>query len=194
MSSHLDDQKLVVWFAQNIDYKHPKLKPIPIGVDSYYTNAKKDALVSHMRNISPFGGRLNKVYLNFTIQNNVKERKPALESFRGKPFAHITGFKTLTQYLTEMKQYKYVISPPGNGFDCHRTWEALLMGCVPIVKHSLSDPLFEDLPVILVDQWSEVTMNFLEQKSKEMERKTYNLEKIYAQYWINEVKSFQKKG
>jgi hypothetical protein len=28
--------------------------------------------------------------------------------------------------------YSFVISPPGHGLDCHRTWEALALGCIPI--------------------------------------------------------------
>ena len=30
-------------------------------------------------------------------------------------------------------KYQYVLSPPGHGLDCHRTWEAMLLGAIPIV-------------------------------------------------------------
>jgi len=46
-------------------------------------------------------------------------------------------------------------SPPGNGWDCHRTWEALALGCVPLIlRHSLGgifDDVFKGLPVAFVD-------------------------------------------
>ena len=32
--------------------------------------------------------------------------------------------------------YAFVISPPGHGLDCHRTWEALALGCIPITLAS----------------------------------------------------------
>ena len=30
--------------------------------------------------------------------------------------------------------FAFVASPSGNGLDCHRTWEALLLRSIPIVK------------------------------------------------------------
>ena len=47
------------------------------------------------------------------------------------------------------KKYKFILSPPGAGFDCHRTWEALYLGAIPIVKTSSLDPLYKDLPVVI---------------------------------------------
>lgn len=55
--------------------------------------------------------------------------------------------------------YAFEVSPRGNGLDCFRTWEALLLGTIPIVRRSTLDPLFddEDLPVARVDSWEEIT-------------------------------------
>lgn len=41
-----------------------------------------------------------------------------------------------------MTQMQFCASPHGNGLDCHRTWEALCLGCVPIVKSSPLDDLY----------------------------------------------------
>ena len=38
----------------------------------------------------------------------------------------------------------------GNGLDTHRTWEALLMGAMPVTVHTTLDRLFEGLPVIVI--------------------------------------------
>jgi hypothetical protein len=195
LTPYLDDPKLVVWFAQNIDYVHPKLKPIPIGIANpqwghgnvaMFRNATKD--------IPALSQRYNKAYLNFIVHSNTKERAAVLDYFKNKPFAHVASFKEPKEYLNEVKNYRFVVSPAGNGLDCHRTWEALLMGCIPIVKHSFLDPLFEGLPVVVVDQWSEVTQSFLDKKFSEIQNTTYNIEKIYAEYWINLIKSYQVYG
>lgn len=37
------------------------------------------------------------------------------------------------EYLETIASYSFVSSPPGNGYDCFRTWEALVVGTVPIV-------------------------------------------------------------
>jgi hypothetical protein len=56
-----------------------------------------------------------------------------------------------------MAAHAFVASPHGNGLDCHRTWEALALGCIPIVKRSPIDKVFQGLPVWIVGSWKEVT-------------------------------------
>jgi len=90
-----------------------------------------------------------------------------------------------------MKQCKFVISPPGNALDCHRTWEALYMGCIPLLEHSSLDRLFDDLPVILVTDWHEVNEVFLAQKYAELQRKTFNVQKLYIDYWFTLIRNMQ---
>ena len=48
-------------------------------------------------------------------------------------------------------------SPPGHGLDCHRTWEALSMGCIVLVQASPMDDLFTNLqlPVVPLANLSE---------------------------------------
>lgn len=53
--------------------------------------------------------------------------------------------------------HAFVISPHGRGLDCFRTWEALLCGCIVIVKRSPIDPLYAGLPVVILDDWREIT-------------------------------------
>ncbi len=189
--SYLSDKKLIAWFAQNIDLTHPKLHPLPIGVaNSYNNHGKIELFTNATKNIPSIENRSSKIYLNFTVTNNPSERQPVMDYFKGKPFAYFAKPKPPAQYLEEMKQYRYVINPPGNGLDCHRTWEALLLGCIPIMKHSILDPMLSDLPIIFVNEWSEVTPEFLEQKYQEMKHLTYNLNKAYADYWINLIRSY----
>jgi hypothetical protein len=55
-----------------------------------------------------------------------------------------------------MRKTLFVPSPAGNGLDCHRTWEALYLGCVPVVlaKDFCGDPSW---PVLVVQNWNELT-------------------------------------
>ena len=41
--------------------------------------------------------------------------------------------KDHASYLSELATYKWVVSPKGNGVDCHRLWECLYAKCVPLV-------------------------------------------------------------
>ncbi len=59
-------------------------------------------------------------------------------------------------------RHAFVVSPFGRGLDCYRTWEALAMGAIPIVRRSPITPVFDGLPVIIIDDWREVTIQKLE--------------------------------
>jgi hypothetical protein len=88
----------------------------------------------------------------------------------------------------KMVEYKYVISPFGNGLDCHRTWEALLLGCIPIVKKSELDTMYEGLPVLIVNEWSDVTQELLNTFVP-----TYkNIHKLHMPYWIYKFNKYKK--
>ena len=87
---------------------------------------------------------------------------------------------------------KFVLSPRGHGGEPpYRTWEALLLGAVPIVAWDpRHEPLYARLPVVRVrdEEWASVTPAFLRARWAEIERDTergaYDLRKLYAPYWM----------
>ena len=87
----------------------------------------------------------------------------------------------------EKARYAFVVSPHGNGLDCHRTWESLVLGNIVIVKRSSLDPLYEGLPVVIVDDWSEITAESLARWHTEhapaFERPEVQ-ERLTNRYWI----------
>jgi hypothetical protein len=89
-------------------------------------------------------------------------------------------------YYEQLKSHRFVASPPGHGLDTHGTWEALLVGCIPIVPHSPLDPMFEQLPVWLIHSWEEVTDEAVALKAKEMVGRVdeYDWDKVYVSGWI----------
>jgi hypothetical protein len=69
----------------------------------------------------------------------------------------------------EYTEYKFGLSPRGGGLDCHRTWEMLFFGMVPIVKTSPLDSLFTGLPVLIVKEWTDICQEgFLDKIYDEM--------------------------
>ena len=82
-----------------------------------------------------------------------------------------------------------MVSPPGSGWDCYRTWEALWLGTIPIVLRTGTpfDSLFDDLPVLLVDAWTDVTRELLDTFWDATVGGTFNLEKLTARYWAKEI-------
>jgi hypothetical protein len=72
-------------------------------------------------------------------------------------------------YFETLPNYKFVISPEGNGIDCHRHYEALMSGCIPIIEENeLIKEKYKDCPILYTKDYSEITETYLEEKYKEM--------------------------
>jgi hypothetical protein len=82
-------------------------------------------------------------------------------------------------YFKELPNYKFVISPEGNGIDCHRHYEALMAGCIPIVEDNLNiREKYKDLPILFTTDYSEITETYLLGKYNEMINTKYNFSKL----------------
>jgi hypothetical protein len=78
-------------------------------------------------------------------------------------------------YFEILPSYKFIISPEGNGIDCHRHYEALLAGCIPIIEENeLIKEKYKDCPILYTKDYSEITKDYLEEKYKIMIDKEYD--------------------
>jgi hypothetical protein len=85
-----------------------------------------------------------------------------------------------SEYFKSLPSYKFVISPEGNGFDCHRHYEALIAGCIPIVEYHLGIAgKYGDCPILYTRDYSEITPEYLETKYAEMIDKEYDFSKLF---------------
>jgi hypothetical protein len=89
------------------------------------------------------------------------DRIDAIREIPDELISQQTIFIPRTQTWRNMAEFAFVLSPFGNGMDCHRTWEALLCGCIPIVRSSVFNELFEGLPVLIVEKWSDISLQLL---------------------------------
>jgi hypothetical protein len=90
-------------------------------------------------------------------------------------------------------QNVFVASPRGNGLDTIRTWEALMLGCIVIVQRIPGSPVIEelyaDLPVVIIDRWSDLSRDFLDRILSEYSRRTFRYEKLTMHYWIDRIEA-----
>jgi hypothetical protein len=78
-------------------------------------------------------------------------------------------------YFETLPSYKFVISPEGNGIDCHRHYEALLAGCIPIIEdNEMIKEKYKGCPILYTKDYSEITKEYLEEKYEEMIDKEYD--------------------
>ena len=71
---------------------------------------------------------------------------------------------------------------------CRIPYKRIDERCYPIVKSSHLNPLYKDLPVVIVKDWKEVTESFLEKKHKEFKSQTWSRDKLYAPFWFQKIK------
>jgi hypothetical protein len=191
--SFLDDPKLIAWFTQNlVGDAHPKLHPIPIGIaNRYWGHGNAEMVQKAIDQKSDKKEHL--LYFNLTIQNYYPERWEVFQRLGRAPFCFRTHKKRFDQYLVDVSESQFVASPRGNGLDTHRLWEALYMGSYPIVKSSSLDPLYEGLPVLVVQDWAEVTESYLKEKYEEMRGRSYDFSKLSMEYWEKLIDSYRSK-
>jgi uncharacterized membrane protein YheB (UPF0754 family) len=203
----VNNEYLIRWFIQNTRNKTDKITQLPIGLD-YHTVSnnpshvfKKDSeghlpenqeeiLMSIREQVLPFYKRINKIYVNFSIvTDRFGQRKEALEKISTDLMVINKDFIKRTDTWNNMKEYSFVLSPFGNGMDCHRTWEALCLGCIPILKAPSFKNMFEDLPVLIVNDWSEITQELLNDTLNTFEKQklNFNYDKLTLNYWVSKI-------
>ena len=203
----VENNKIIKWFVQNCVYKHNKIINLPIGLD-YHTLHSQDffwgpkatpieqekLLINIINKSKPFYERETLIYSNCHFLTNTKFGNDRLDAINVIPpnlmkieNNRILRFETWNNQIN----YAFVLSPHGNGLDCHRTWEAIVLGCIPIVKKSSIDILYEDLPVLIVSNWSEINKELLTNTINNFKSKNFNLEKLKLSYWLKKMNNFK---
>lgn len=190
----LNQPTLKAWFSNNINIHHPKLHAIPLGLPndvdySIQGNTRAIYEVAQLPKVIR-----NLAYMNFKIQTFPVERRRVHDIFVGKPW--VTNGKLNCdegghkKYLNDIRSHKFCICPRGNGFDSHRLMEAMYLGTIPVVKKCIAMEQFYDFPCVFVDDWEEVTEEFLHQRYEEIINREYNTDKLYVSHWLKAIVSY----
>jgi hypothetical protein len=205
----INNNLILHWFSQNCTIlNHKKISPIPIGLD-YHTlfenenhswgekssPLEQENVIMQLNEKSlPFKNRIKMCYANFHFQLNTKygyDRKNAInEISKDIIYYEYSPIPRKESWIRQSKM-AFVISPHGNGLDCHRTWEALVLGCIPIVKTSPLDILFEDLPVLIVEEWRVVNEELLNETILLFSNKEFNYNKLTLKYWMSQINTIK---
>jgi hypothetical protein len=164
------------WFGVQVASTDPRITAMPIGV--------KGEMVAHMARATnrPVEDRDVRLYVNF--QRRTQEREALWQQFSWATQEYEPNEPVA--YLNALGRAQFVLSPPGRSWDCYRTYEAVAMGAIPIVKRQrpMSD-VCEGLPVLLVDNWSEVTPERLAHEwAKD---RTTDVSRLTLSYWRTQI-------
>ncbi len=189
------------WYAQNLAFRHAKLFALPIGLD-YHTAwerpgtwavspvsplAQERQLLDILARSPPFHERYLAVYCNFQHVLERGDRRECLESMDRSVCFLEPGHVPRASSWARQAEFLFVASPSGAGMDCHRTWEALLLGCIPIVRRSPLSELLQGLPALIVDDWSEVRRGRLESCFRELANRRFDFSPLFRDTWMRRV-------
>jgi hypothetical protein len=189
------------WFAHNINYKHNDLISLPIGLENpggnsnLYKGGRPD--YNYLCNTINPQQKQEKItttlYGNYSVCTNRITRGEITRIVREKCPYFFTDASGDTgpfiDYCESMRKFLFIISPPGHGMDCFRTWEALYFDSIPIVqKHLMFDSY--TLPIIQIENWNHISMEWIQEQYKKL---TFSYKMLNISYWFNLIKESKEK-
>ena len=185
-------------FCHSVIKKHPRLHMIPIGRDfkgasvlrNFHPRKKERDILCYYNCSLPndklhWYGRIRE-----HIFNGVSGREFILcekvDTYLGRNGFNIFSETSFLQYYDKLLRSKFIIAPRGCALDTYRLWDAIYLGCIPIVVKYEGYQQFEDLPILFLDKWEDylkLDKQFLENKWVEMMETEWNYDKIKFSYW-----------
>jgi hypothetical protein len=177
------------WYAQNVEYDHPNLIPIPIGLANDY--CKITLKINHLSSQKKHIKNKKLLYINHRISTCPSARGWIYNYFKTNDWCTIDNSNlSLEEYKLQLDNHKFILCPRGNGIDTHRLWESLYHGIIPIVEHHIHyEKCLIDLPVIIINSFKDITKEFLEFKYIEIQNKQFNMNKLNVNWWIEKIKN-----
>jgi hypothetical protein len=130
-----DNNQIDCWYAQNVMVDHPKIKILPIGIANSMWSHGDTSIIESVRRKNNV--KSSDFYFYFNVRTNRAERSPCQTKIETKGLKFGYPASNFQDYIDLFSTYKYAISPPGNGVDCHRTWECFYLNVIPILKRSI---------------------------------------------------------
>ena len=200
----LESNMIIKWYTQNYDKSiiHPKLTYIPIGFNLHTRDwliknsiSEKINFMVNKRIASPTNKRISNRILSDTHNSITHQERSQLYTLLvdNKNIDFVEKRLSFDKITELYNKYNFVLSPRGNGLDCHRTWELFLAGVIVITKTSQLDDMYikNNLPVVILQDWNELNDN-LENKLNEWYDKYINItsidnifKRLTFNYWLN---------
>lgn len=198
----LVNEKLIRWYAQNRNFNHAKLFSLPIGINihnlwsnplewggGFILPAMQELQIATIsEQAKNFELRNKKIFCNWHFSIDRSNRKECFAKIDHSICYFQEQPTPVAQTWELQSQFQFVLSPHGAGLDCHRTWEALILGCIPVIQSSSIDDLFTELPVIIINDWEEIGPGFFEKAASQLNGKKINAEKLYMNYWRSAIR------
>lgn len=185
---NLISENVIHWFVQNLELNNnSRISFLPIGLEN-----KRWLKNGIFRNTTDSDFKPKLVLSSFNVYNNYSVRKMVLDIANTNKNIENKKFSNSKKYFKELKQYKFILCPPGNGPDTHRIWESLMYKTFPIFElNSFTNNLKNlGVPALYLNSWSD--LGSISDKDLILEYKNLsnlNSDMIYFDFWDNQFKS-----
>jgi len=139
--------------------------------------------------------------------SGTKRRAPMIANIRKCEFITAEGRSTdkhprngdqsvpFDKYFKSLLNHKFSVSPEGNGVDCYRHYETILAKGIPIVQIPDDEycnerwgtdcymEKYDDLPVLWTKDYTELSVEYLEEKYEEFLETEFDFSRMTKSYW-----------
>ncbi|WP_172793381.1 exostosin domain-containing protein [Polynucleobacter sinensis] len=166
------------WHAQNCEFSHTKLKPLPLGLQNQQWGVEK------IQEIVSAGKKISKekiLYVNFSTHTH-PSRVAAMQVMKELKYPTIELDVNYQTYLQNLAIHKFCLCPRGNGIDTHRFWEAQYLDCIPIILWRDWTMAYSEMPILILDSWNDLQELDLEKIYISLTNKKYSRVSLDLQF------------
>jgi hypothetical protein len=195
-SKLMENKYLKCCFVENLDRTDKDLYPLPLGVLPYKDKIVPLGKVS-FRNRSLKAMCIHRERMGPQWKDRHKVTKKCKNEW--KNFVDYKKNCDRPEFLSLLKKYSFCVCVHGGGIDpSPKAWEALAMGCIPIIQHSTLDAAYSRFPVAFVDSWGKnsITKEKLKEWKSELGPRFTNpklraevIKMLGVDYWWNIILS-----
>ena len=187
---------IVAFYGNNLrsGYFHYKINPLPLGLRFHESKTpiedEKRILAARKKVFEFKTTKIPKILINMAHVRpgyNGVQRQRYIDALKHKSYVDVILTIPHDVYFETISQYAYVLSPPGEGYGCFRTWEAIASGTIPIVHkdNNYDERLFNGTTVWIVSSPEEIDKT-IDSKLKMVSNMTISNffpEMITLDYW-----------
>jgi len=182
------------WYSSSLDLYEKPFEYLPLGI-----------LPQHFETLSETADRFeenrdNLLFINFGITSHLRHFIYInINQFEFSKFAKIEwpieGIKWpayrdyLIKFFRNLLTSKFVLCPSGTGVDTYRMYEAMYLGCIPIVLKTPFAEHLKDFPVLAVDSYESLTRELLKKEYERIWSREYDWRILTRSYYLEKIKN-----
>jgi hypothetical protein len=168
-----------------MDYHTMWERPGPWGISKISPISQENLLLNTLATSQELNHRYFAAYCNWRPVPGWGDRAECHEKIDKSVCFFETNPVPRNSTWQRQAEFMFVVSPEGIGMDCHRTWEAILLGCIPIVKRNAISTIFEKLPVLVVDDWNEINRERLYAYVNSIQTHLFDFSCLFKEFWTS---------